>query len=200
MKDTFLKQINESQIQTTNEMNSIIKQMNDAKNENMINEQKLLDYTSLVEEEKRNWKDEKNTILRNEKIKFQKIERRITNLQKKVGNIHNKNKMYENENNILQSKLMKLNEVNDLAIMNLKDEYNSQIIKLQSNIQNTKDINANLKKQLINLRVKYEGCMNTSHTNTSNSNKMLLRLENQLKEVTEVLQAKINDVKNLKSR
>jgi chromosome segregation ATPase len=132
--------------------------------------------------------------------KLKNIERRIHSLQTKAGGIKKRCTNAENERDVLLTKQNEQHELHEIALVQLKEEYRSQLITSKSKEHNQKEVIATVKKNLKSLRIKYEGAMNKSNENRAAANQMLLRLESQLKEVTEALKNKNDDVRDYESR
>merc|ERR1711865_155958 len=169
---------------------NIKKEMEKIKNLNVKYEQQIMYHVSKLEEEKTSWQEEKSESKRKHTLKLKDIDRRVRKLQQNLGIFQKRCTQSETECDVLLTKREKDNEYHEIALLQLKEEYKTQLITTSSKNKNKTDLITQMKKNVLKLRTKYEEQIQKSNLDRTNANQMLMRLETQLNEVTETLRAK----------
>ena len=109
-------------------------------------------------------------------------------------------KTAEGERDALIGSKQKSKELHEMSLHQLKEEYSTQLISTSSTAKSNKDVAAAMKKQILHLRTKYEDVMRKASDDRNAANGMLSRLEMQLREVTETLRTKNEEVRDYSSQ
>jgi len=190
-------EIKQKNMQQTQELSSKLQSVLDS---NAQYETQLLDQVALLEEERRIWKEEKAKAERKHTMKLSDIDRRIRKLQQKLGALTKRCYSAEEERDILLTQTMKQKESHEMKVRQIQDEFNSQLVTSKTQIHNKGDLVKTMKKQLQSMKIKYENVVQKSNAERASMNQMLIRLETQLSEVTEMLRTKNEDVRNYEQR
>ena len=121
-------------------------------------------------------------------------------LQENMSVLQKKCKTAESERDMLIASKQKSKELHEMSLHQLKEEYSTQLISTSSTAKSNKDVAAAMKKQILHLQTKYENVMKKASDDRNAANGMLSRLELQLREVTETLRTKNEEVRDYSSQ
>ena len=134
------------------------------------------------------------------KVQLVEIDRRIRRLQQTLGILQKRCKTAEGERDALNAALSKEKALAVIQIQEAHDNSSAALVEATAAAENQREIARALRDNLSASQKKYEFEMEKHNSRATSSNGMLVRIESQLREVTDSLQARNDEVRDLQSK